>query len=275
MYSLNRSAARPTARVLAFVLRQWRDHPTLTCGVAAPMVAATQTHVFLPIYAGNLVSAISAATNGHDSRALHGAGLALAVMVALGLGQQILRYGAFIGIVRLTTAVMSEVARAAFHRVQRFSSDWHANTFAGSVVRKVTRGMWALDTLNDTLLIALLPAVAVLVGSAIVLGLRWPSMGLLLAVGAALYLLLAVTLSVLWVAPASQLSNRWDTRVGGVLADAITCNPVVKAFGAEAREDARLDQTLGKWAGRTGRTWSGARSLAPSRALPSSSCVRW
>jgi ATP-binding cassette subfamily B protein len=70
---------------------------------------------------------------------------------------------------------MSEVARQAFHRVQRFSSEWHANTFAGSVVRKVTRGMWALDTLNDTLLIALLPAVAVLAGSAIVLGLRWPA----------------------------------------------------------------------------------------------------
>ena len=82
-----------------------------------------------------------------------------------------------------------------------------------------------------------------LAGSAIVLGLRWPAMGLLLAVGAALYLLVAVTVSVRWVAPASQLSNRWDTRVGGVLADAITCNPVVKAFGAEAREDARLDHT--------------------------------
>jgi ATP-binding cassette subfamily B protein len=243
------------ARVLAFVLRRWRGHPGLVCGIAGAMVAATLTDVFLPIYAGDLVSAVSAGVGGHDVRALRSAGWALGIMVALGLVQQVLRYGAFIGIVRLTTAVMSEVARQAFHRVQRFSSEWHANTFAGSVVRKVTRGMWALDTLNDTLLIALLPAVAVLAGSAIVLGLRWPAMGLLLAVGATLYLLLAGGLSVVWVAPASQLSNRWDTRVGGVLADAITCNPVVKAFGAEAREDARLDRTLGKWAARTNRTW--------------------
>jgi ATP-binding cassette subfamily B protein len=243
------------ARVLAFVWRRWGRHPGLVAGVAAAMVAATLTDVFLPIYAGNLVSAVSAAAGGHDARALRGAGQALGIMVALGVVQQILRYGAFIGIVRLTTAVMSEVGAQAFHRVQRFSSEWHANTFAGSVVRKVTRGMWALDTLNDTLLIALLPAVAVLAGSAIVLGLRWPAMGLLLAVGATLYLVLAGGLSVAWVAPASQLSNRWDTRVGGVLADAITCNPVVKSFGAEAREDARLDRTLGKWASRTSRTW--------------------
>jgi ATP-binding cassette subfamily B protein len=243
------------ARVLAFVLRRWRHHPALVWGIAAAMVGATLTDVFLPIYAGNLVSAITAAAGDHDGRALRGAAVALGIMVALGIVQQMLRYGAFIGIVRLTTRMMSEVARQAFYLVQRFSSDWHANTFGGSVVRKVTRGMWALDTLNDTLLIALLPAVAVLAGSAIVLGLRWPAMGLLLGVGASLYLALAVVISVRWVAPASQLSNRWDTRVGGVLADAITCNPVVKAFGAEAREDARLDQTLQKWAKRTCRTW--------------------
>jgi hypothetical protein len=55
-------------------------------------------------------------------------------------------------------------------RVQRFSTDWHANSFAGSTVRKVTRGMWALDLLNDTILMALLPSLAVLLGSMIQAG---------------------------------------------------------------------------------------------------------
>jgi len=49
-------------------------------------------------------------------------------------------------------------------RVQRFSTDWHANSFAGSTVRKITRGMWALDLLNDTILMALLPSLVVLLG---------------------------------------------------------------------------------------------------------------
>jgi len=115
--------------------------------------------------------------------------------------------------------------------------------------------MWALDMLNDTLLVALLPAVSVLAGSAVVLGLRWPVMGALLAVGSVLYITLAATLSVRWVAPASQLSNRWDTKVGGALADAISCNAVVKSFGAEGREDQILHHVLGKWANRTRRTW--------------------
>ncbi len=41
--------------------------------------------------------------------------------------------------------------------MQRFSTDWHANTFAGSTVRKVTRGMWGIDQLNDVLIIFFFP----------------------------------------------------------------------------------------------------------------------
>jgi ATP-binding cassette subfamily B protein len=227
------------AAVLNFLLRQWLHHTLLVASVALAMIGATLTDVFLPIYAGNLVTAVSDAAS-HRAAALHGAGIAIGFMAALGFTQTVLRYVVFRNIVTLTLYNMREAAADAFWRVQRFSADWHSNTFAGSVQRKITRGMWAIDMLNDTLLVALLPAISVLAGSAVVLGLRWPVMGLLLAVGSALYIALAATLSVRWVAPAAQLSNRWDTRVGGAIADATTCNAVVKSFGAEAREDALL-----------------------------------
>ena len=238
--------------VLVFLFRLWAAQRPLVALIAAAMAGATLTDVVLPVYAGHLVTAVAAGRNG---AALHGALIALAVMAALGLVQAGLRYAVFHGIVRLTLRNMAAAAREAFHRVQLFSSDWHAGTFAGSVQRKITRGMWAIDMLNDTLLVALLPAFCVLAGSAVVLGWRWPVMGVLLAVGSALYIGLAATLSVRWVAPAAQLSNRWDTQVGGALADAISCNAVVKGFGAEAREDARLAAVLGKWSRRTHRTW--------------------
>ena len=254
MPKLNRSSARPMGAALAFLFRQWARHRFIVGGTASAMIAATLADVFLPVYAGNLVTAVSN-VGQHRAAALHAAIVALTVMACLGLSQTALRFAVFRGIVALTLRNMGDVAREAFWRVQRFSSDWHANTFAGSVQRKVTRGMWAIDMLNDTLLIALLPALSVLTGSAIVLGLRWPVMGGLLAIGSALYITLAVTLSVRWVAPAAQLSNSWDTRVGGALADAISCNAVVKSFGAEAREDDVLSRVLGKWSRRTRRTW--------------------
>ena len=67
----------------------------------------------------------------------------------------ILRLIGLQAIVPFTLQIMSDVSRDAFVRVQRFSTDWHANSFAGSTVRKITRGMWALDLLNDTILMAL------------------------------------------------------------------------------------------------------------------------
>src|SRR5450756_1685367 len=108
--------------------------------------------------------------------------------------------------------------------------------------------MWALDLLNDTILLALLPSFAVLLGSMILLGLHWTSLGLVIAVGALVYVSMTVLFSTRFIAPAARVSNAWDTRVGGTLADAMTCNAVVKSFGAEAR-------VIGRWRRRVRRTW--------------------
>jgi ATP-binding cassette subfamily B protein len=115
--------------------------------------------------------------------------------------------------------------------------------------------MWALDLLNDTILMALLPSLAVLLGSMILLGLHWPSLGLVIAVGTVIYVSMTVGFSTRYIAPAARVSNAWDTKVGGTLADALTCNAVVKSFGAEAREDSRLARVISRWRTRVRRTW--------------------
>jgi ATP-binding cassette, subfamily B, bacterial len=74
-------------------------------------------------------------------------------------------------------------------------------------------------------------------------------------VGSLLYVAVTVALSLGYVAPAARLGNLWDTRMGGALADAVSCNAVVKAFGAEEREEARLERVIAKWRQRTRRTW--------------------
>src|SRR6266702_5660363 len=115
--------------------------------------------------------------------------------------------------------------------------------------------MWALDLLNDTILMALLPSLTVLLGSMILLSLHWPSLGAVIAVGSVIYIAMTMAFSVRYIAPAARISNAWDTKVGGTLADAMTCNAVVKSFGAEAREDARLAGVVARWRTRVRRTW--------------------
>jgi ATP-binding cassette subfamily B protein len=251
--SVERNSNNVVRDVLAFLMRHWRREAWCVAGIAVSMTVATSADLLLPIYSGRLVDAV--ANGGARVTALRAAGYAILAMACLGAVLAAARYLAFLGIVRLTMRLMRRMASDAFWRVQRFSTDWHANNFAGSIVRRITRGIWAVDMLDDTLLLALLPAVLVLIGCPLLLGWRWPGMGLLVAAGALVYVAISVALSLGWIAPAARLSNAMDTRLGGALADSITCNTAVKSFGAEGREDARLATVLDKWGWRTRRTW--------------------
>ena len=251
-----RSGSAVFIDVLRFLFRRWADHRALLAAVAGGMILATLTDVLTPILAGRLVNDV-AHLPVHAARAvaMRDPLLMLGGLTALGLVALAGRRVAFVGITRLTVRIMGDVARTGFARIQRFSTDWHANSFAGSIVRRLTRGMWAIDTLDDTLLLMLLPELCVLAGTTIVLAARWPLMGLLLGVGAVLFAAVSIAMTLFYVAPSARLANGWDTRMGAALADAVTCNAVVKAFGAEAREDARLGRVMDRWAGRTTRTW--------------------
>jgi ATP-binding cassette, subfamily B, bacterial len=239
--------------VIPFVFRHWLNQPVGTLTVVFGLLGATVADLFMPLYSGHLVDALT--RGAADPAARQAAIWAFAAIVALGFTSIVLRMIGLQAIVPFTLRIMSDVARDAFMRVQRFSTDWHANSFAGSTVRKVTRGMWALDLYNDTILMALLPSLMVLLGSMVLLGLHWTALGLVVAVGAVIYVSITATLSTGYIAPAARISNAWDTKVGGTLADALTCNAVVKSFGAETREDARLVRVIDRWRLRVNRTW--------------------
>src|SRR5436305_10511336 len=239
--------------VLPFVFRHWLNEPVGAAAAAGGVLGATVADLFMPVFSGHLVDAMTSGASDPDAR--RAAFVAFGGIVALGAASMVLRLTGLQAIVPFTLKIMSEVAQNAFTRVQHFSTDWHANSFAGSTVRKITRGMWALDLLNDTILLALAPSLFVLIGSMILLGLHWPSLGAVIAVGTLIYVSMTMAFSVNYIAPAARVSNAWDTRVGGTLADALTCNAVVKSFGAEAREDSRLSAVIARWRTRVRRTW--------------------
>ncbi len=240
--------------VLAYIAAHWQRRKLLVARIAGAMLLATLADVFIPYFSGRLVDALLLDGATREA-ALSNALYAFGIMIALGVAMVTLRHIGWMGVLPLSLGMMQDIAEETFARVQRFSTDWHANSFAGSVVRKVTRGMWAVDMLNDTLLLALLPSAFVLAATTVLLAAHWPLMGLIIGVGALIYVAMIVSLSVHYIAPAARLSNAWDTRIGGVLADALGCNAVVKAYGAEDREDARLADTVARWKKRTARTW--------------------
>ena len=234
------------ARVLAFAFAQWARRPGRVAVLAAFQLVSTGADVSIPILTGWLVAAVADGTSPWTP---------FWGLLALGILSIAAKIGGHFAIIDLTIPTMREVEAETFARVQRLPATWHANAFAGSTVRKITRGAWALDDMADLLFLMLGPSVLVLFGTiATLTTFRW-EVGLVAALGAALFVALSLVLTLRWVAPAARLANAQDSRVSGALADAITSNAVVKAHAAEGREDVRLDRTLGKWAHRSRRLW--------------------
>jgi ATP-binding cassette, subfamily B, bacterial len=240
--------------VFSFAFTHWIRQRKRIAAIVFVALLTAFADILTPWFAGHLVDALASAGRA-KAGALHAVLEPFGSLIGLAVAGAALRYFTYYSITVLTLRMMSDIAGDAFYRVQRLSTDWHANSFAGSTVRKITRGMWALDLLNDTLLLGLFPSFVMLVGSTILLGVRWPIMGAVVGAGALLYIAVTVALTLGLVAPAARLGNAWDTRMGGALADAVTCNAVVKAFGAETREEQRLSRVIDKWRHRTRRAW--------------------
>lgn len=240
--------------VFRFCGVHWRQQPGRVIFMLGAVLFSTLADVLTPMFAGRLVDAVVSGS-ASDPAVWSNAVNAFFWLIGLAVLAVILRHATFVTIIGFTLQSMADIAADSFHRIQRFSSDWHANSFAGSTVRKVTRGMWALDLLNDTVFVALFPSVIMLIGSTVLMTWYWPMMGLLVGLGSLLFVVITAGMSLGYVAPMASLANAWDTRLGGSLADAVTCNAVVKAFGAEEREDRRLARVMHKWQDRTRRTW--------------------
>ena len=251
--------ARPLSNgaVLSFVARQWARRPWSLALQVALMLAATGCDIAIPWAAGRLVDAV-----GRPGRAFAAAATAAAVLTALYALLYGLRTGAYRIMNRFAATNMEEVVAGAFQSVQRFSSEWHADSFAGATVRRVSRAMQGYDNVSDAVFLMLGPTVVVLVGMAVSIGLRWPWIGLFTAVIVLAYGGLNLLLTARWVRPANLRSNALDSELGAAIADAVGGNAAVKSYSAEAREDARFGALAADWREATIRTWNRFNNLS-------------
>ena len=147
------------------------------------------------------------------------------------------------------------IVTEAFGKVQRFSTDWHANSFAGGTVRKITRGMWSFDTYEDIIFMYLYPTAVVMLSTIIIMAIKWPIMGLVTAGVVVVYVASSIFTVVKINAPRFRRSAAEDTKVGAALADAITGCPTVKSFGREKSEELRFGGVVNNWSGAAVNAW--------------------
>lgn len=237
-------------QVLAYLVRQWRRRPWLLAGMIGFMSLATVTELMIPLAAGRLIDTLAAGPGAGTHWPAFAAYLGVAVVFYT------FRQLASRCEVPFSSANMADMTSESFAKVQRFSLDWHANTFAGSVVRKITRGMWAYDNLTMNIIFGVAPSVAVMLGIAGMMAFRWPVVGAVVLTVIGGFIASNLVLSRYYIRPQNIRSNALDSQIGGALADTVGGIATVKAFGAETREDRRFNDLAWRWRAEAKKTWT-------------------
>ncbi|OYX68316.1 MAG: multidrug ABC transporter ATP-binding protein [Caulobacter sp. 35-67-4] len=245
-----RKRALSNGQVLGFIARFWKRRPVLFALGVTLTLAAIGFDLALPYAAGHLVDAVVEKPRGDPA-----AWSALWVFVGVYLAFAVVRNISHRFWIPLAARNMEEMTNEGFARVQAFSSDWHADSFAGATVRKLTRAMWGYDSVTDAVTIWLGPGIVVLVGLSVMMLFRQPLAGVISLVVIAAYLAANIIVIERYVRPHNLRSNALDSKIGGALADAVTSNPTVKSFGAEDRETARIAQVTAQWRQAVMITW--------------------
>lgn len=248
---VTRSRVLSNGQVMAFIAGFWLRRRWLLLGSAGLMMVAVVFDILLPSAARALIDAVAA-----PARDAGAAWRAWAFFVGVYVAFVVTRNIAFRFWNPLAARNMEEMTNEAFRRVQSFSADWHADNFAGATVRKLSRAMWGYDSASDAVVLWLGSALLVLFGLSIQMIFIWPLVGALALFVVVAFLWLNLWLVKVYARPANLRSNALDSRIGGALADAVTSNPTVKSFGAEAREEGRFAVITGDWRRAVLVTWN-------------------
>jgi ATP-binding cassette subfamily B protein len=238
-------------QVMAFVVGFWLRRKVLLSTAIGLTLVAIGFDLAMPWAAGALVDSLA----GGPAQA-HLAWKAWAVFVGVYLAYSLIRNVAFRFWNPLAASNMEEMTNEGFRRVQAFSAEWHANTFGGATVRRLTRAMHGYDQVSDAAVLWLGPAAIVLVGLSVSMMLRWPVVGLFSLGVVVAYIASNIVLTERYAKPVNTKQVALDSRIGGALADSISSNPTVKSFGAEAREEARIGAITRAWRDAALKAWT-------------------
>ena len=239
-------------QVSAYIWKLWMGQPGKLVWFSAFFAVSVACDLALPFASARLIEALAAGPTETGARqAAWGYGLFAAVAFVFYFARNVgVRFW-----IPFAANNMQAIVTRGFNDVQRFSSDWHADNFAGATVRRVSRAMWAYDTISDTLVWFMFPAAFVVVGVTIATALQWPLIGLFTGLSILAFLASAYVFARHYIAQVTRVSNAADTRIGASLADAIGSNATVKAFGAEAREQTRFEEVAKDWNAKSQVTW--------------------
>ena len=240
-------------QVLGFVWQYVRKHPLTLSVMVVLLIVSTGLDVIKPFFYKEIVDTIAQSTTATAESYRY-----LLLMVSLGIGCGAVHFSLHEFASRLlgsiVTQTMQTANREAFAHVQRLSTQFHVNAFAGSTSRKIGRGTDSMETLINRIWFNFLPLAMLTVCFMVVFAFFSPPLGIAMVSGMAVFTVVAAVLN-LSFAKKQSWADEQDTRVTASMVDAFTGNQTVKSFGMERFEDERHAGVVAEWMRRFWLLW--------------------
>jgi ATP-binding cassette subfamily B protein len=157
-----------------------------------------------------------------------------------------------------TANAMAAIVAEGFIKIQAFESAWHADNFAGSTARKITRGAQGYDMFVSCIYFFFLPsALLVLVTACTILPASPAAAGAMLG-GSVLYFVVIAWFNRRAVMPRLLEAFAHDSKITGELVDVLGNNAAVKAWATEPAEEIRLGERIDTWRRKLIDGWNAA-----------------
>jgi ATP-binding cassette subfamily B protein len=238
--------------VFRFVMRYLQADRLRVCGFVTGMLA----HVVLTVASTRLIG--QAVDHAGKDIGLGVLSLDLAAIMGVLLAAVGARWLSDRAINRHTAEAMADIIVTGFTKIQDFDTGWHADNFAGSTARKVTRAAQGYDIFVSCCYFFFLPSILLVLATAATIAPEsaWAAAAML--AGSAVYFIVITWYNRTRVMPLMTAAFAHDSRITGELVDVLGNNAAVKAWATERLEQARLKHSVGEWCGKLVGAWNGA-----------------
>ncbi len=248
-----------------FIQHYLKDNKWLVIISVTLLILSSFAASITPVYTGEIVDAM---VQGGDN-VWNNVWRAFWLLVGIGLTEQVLILIAYLCFNVYALQGMRKMTDDVSFKVQRFSSEWHENSFSGGTIRKVTRGMFSFNGCMSGLILTMIPTFFLAIGIVFMLSFKNLLLGLVLGAMVVVYLIINIFVAVKVMAPKWKETTQRDNEISSVLGDVITANQIVKSFAAEKIEDKNIKSTLAKWQEYVLPAWHWADAINLFRHLSS------
>ena len=226
----------PPKRPWALVWHYIRLYPRWYWGILLLQVGSATAATLMPYAIGRITGAVSNGAWQHTDL-LQASLPALTLLFALAVVQMLCARGATLCMIMVRPLQKIRIVRDLFAYLQRHSARYFGEHFAGSLAHRINEGAIGLLEITWLLIVEMLPIVAVLLTSLMLLSMASPWLGLCLLVWVTVYTLLAYRLSLKAQKLAGKHANARSLTTGKIV-DAVGNLNSIRLF---ARQDYELD----------------------------------